>query len=72
MGWPQTYLHLEKNIEYGQKDIYANSLGIGGYESSFCADLESYLFEKCNNEFREVMWKGIYREDGLLVLEGGN
>ena len=46
-------------------------LAIGGYESDFLADLfSSYLFEKCNNQSREVLWKGIYRDDVLLVLKG--
>ena len=30
----------------------------------------SSLFEEYNNQFKEVIWKGIYREDGLLVFEG--
>ena len=39
-------------------------IAIGGYESYFFADLvASYLFEKCNNQFKEVLWKGIYRDD---------
>ena len=46
-------------------------LAIGGYASAFLADLvASYLFEKCNNQFKEVLWKGIYRDDGLLVFKG--
>ena len=48
-------------------------LAIGGYESAFLADLvTSYLFEKCSNQFKEVLWKGIYRDGGLLVFKGRN
>ena len=37
----------------------------------FLADLvASYLFEKCNNQFKEVLWKGIYRDDGLSAFKG--
>ena len=44
---------------------------IGGYESAFLVDLvASYLFEKCINKFKEFLWKGIYRDGGLLVFKG--
>ena len=46
-------------------------LEIGRLESGFLAGLvASDLFEKCNNQFREVIWTGIYRDDGLLLFEG--
>ena len=51
--------------------IETKGLAIGGHESGFLLDLvESYLFEKCNNQFKEVLWKRIYRDDGLLVFKG--
>ena len=40
----------EKYFEYGEKGIETKGLIIGGYETSFLADLvASYLFTKCNN-----------------------
>ena len=61
----------KKYFEYGEKSIKTKGLAIGGYESDFIADLVvSYLFEKCNNQFREFLWKGIYRENGLVVFKG--
>ena len=37
----------------------------------FLADLvASYLFKKCNNQFKEFPWKEIYRDDGLLLFKG--
>ena len=58
----------EKFYEYGKKGIETKVLAIGGYESDFLADLvASYLFEKFNNQFKEVLWKGIYRDNVLLV-----
>ena len=30
----------------------------------------SYLFEKWNNQFKEVIKKEIYRDDGFLLFEG--
>ena len=46
-------------------------MAISGYESDFLEDLvASYLSEKCNNQLEEVLWKGIYRDDGLLVFKG--
>ena len=42
-----------------------------GYESAFLADLvASYLLEVTNNQFKEVLWRVIYRDDGLLVFKG--
>ena len=61
----------DKYYEYGEKCIETKGLSIGGYESAFLEDLvASYLFEKCNNQFKEVLWKGIYIDDGLLVFKG--
>ena len=58
-------------FEYGEKGIETKVLEIGGYESYFLADLvASYLFEKCNNQCKEFLWKGIYRDNGLLVFKG--
>ena len=46
----------DKYYEYGEKGIETKSLAIGGYESAFLEDLvASYLFEKCNNQFKEVL-----------------
>ena len=46
----------EKYFGYGEKGIETKGLTIGGYESSFLADLvASYLFEKRNNQFKEVL-----------------
>ena len=57
--------------EYGEEGSEKKGLAIGGYESAFLADLvASYLFEVTNNKFKEVLWRGIYRDDGLLMLKG--
>ena len=71
-GVSSTLLIFEdKYYEYGEKGIETKGLAIGGYESAFLADLvASYLFEKCSNQFKEVLWKGIYRDNGLLVFKG--
>ena len=69
-----TLLAFEKKYyEYCDKGIEKKGLAIGGYESAFLAYLVvSYLFEKCINPFKEVLWKGIYRDDGLLVFKVRN
>ena len=60
-----------KYYEYGDKCIETKGLAIGGYESALLADLvASYQFEKYSNQFKEVILKGIYRDDGLLVFKG--
>ena len=46
----------EKYFEYGDKGIKTKVLAIGGYELYFLADVvASYLFGKCNNQFKEVL-----------------
>ena len=71
-GLSSTLLTFEdKYYEYGEKGIKTKCLAIGRYESDFLADLvASYLFKKCRNQFKEVLWKGIYRDDVLLVFKG--
>ena len=56
-GMSSTLLKFEeKYYEYGEKGIKTKGLAIGGYESAFLADLvASYLFKKCNNQFKEVL-----------------
>ena len=60
-GTSSTLLKFEeKYFEYGEKGTKTKGLAIGGYESDFLVDLlVSYLLEKCNNQFKEVLWKGI-------------
>ena len=71
-GMSSTLLILEeKYFEYGEKGIETKGLAIGGYKLSFIANLVAYyLFEKCNNQFKEALWKGIYRYYSLLVFKG--
>ena len=63
----------DKYYEYGDEGLEKNGLAIRGYESAFLADLvASYLLEVTNNQFKEVLWRGIYRDDRLLVFKGKN
>ena len=62
---------MKINTIYMVRNVLKKGLAIIGYESAFLADLvASYLFVKCSNQFKEVLWKGIYRDDGLLVFKG--
>ena len=46
-------------------------LANGGHESAFLEDLlASYLLEVTSNQFKEFLWRGICRDDGLLVFKG--
>ena len=46
-------------------------LAIGGYELAFLADLLAfYLFKVTKNQFKEVMWRLIYRYNILLLFKG--
>ena len=45
-------------------------LAIGGYESTFLAELvASYLFEKSKAHFHPTIYHRIYRDDGLVLLK---
>ena len=71
-GMSSTLLNFQdKYDEYGDEGLETKVLAIGGYESAFLADLvASYLLEVTNNKFKEVLWRGIYRDDGWLVVKG--
>ena len=61
----------EKYFEYGEKGIKTKGLAIGGYKLDFLANLlDPYLFEEGNNQFKEILLQGIYRDLGLLVFKG--
>ena len=57
--------------EYHGGEKEEQGLAIGGYESSFLANLaESYLFEKARTHFYPTIYHVIYRDDGLVVFKG--
>ena len=61
----------DKYYEYGNEGLETKGLAIGGYKSTLLADFVAYyVLEVTNNQFKEVLWRGIYRDDGLLVFKG--
>eukprot|EP00957_Ditylum_brightwellii_P068497 5199897-Ditylum_brightwellii.AAC.1 len=47
------------------------ALAIGAYESAFLADIvASYVFEETEECFIQCIYRGIYRDDGLVAFEG--
>ena len=57
--------------EYHEGEREEQGLAIGGYESSFLANLvASYLFERAKPIFRPTIYRGIYQDDGLVVSNG--
>ena len=63
-GMSSTILNLQgKYYEYGEDGLETKGLSIGGHESALLADLvDFYLFEVTNIQFKEVLWRGIYRD----------
>eukprot|EP00957_Ditylum_brightwellii_P051945 3940216-Ditylum_brightwellii.AAC.1 len=48
-----------------------NGLTIGSFKSAFCADLcATYIFEMRERCFHYTKFKGIYRDDGLVIFLG--
>ena len=61
----------DKYYEYGEKGLETKVLAIRGHESALLADLvDSYFFEVTKNKFKELLWRGIYRYNGLLLFKG--
>lgn len=55
--------------KYHRGETGKRSLAIGGYESAFFADLTaSYLFEKMAPLFKDALYQGIYRKNGIAVF----
>eukprot|EP00957_Ditylum_brightwellii_P089463 6812750-Ditylum_brightwellii.AAC.1 len=49
----------------------APALAIGAYEAAFCADVvASYVFEMTEVMFTRTQYRGIYRDNGLVIFEG--
>ena len=45
-------------------------LSIGGYESAWLADLAiAYLFDRSKVELKQLIFKRIYRDDGIGVMD---
>ena len=44
-------------------------LSIGGYESAWLVDLAiAYIFDKSKDKLKELVFKRIYRDDGIRVM----
>eukprot|EP00957_Ditylum_brightwellii_P031508 2389183-Ditylum_brightwellii.AAC.1 len=57
-----------KDKELSNKDV---ALAIVAYESAFLADIvASCIFEEAEEYFRECIYRGMYRDDGLVVFVG--
>jgi hypothetical protein len=63
---------VDKYYEYdGERDIMDKGLTIGGYESAWLADLvAAFVLENTTELFDEAIYDGIYRDDGLVIMNG--
>jgi hypothetical protein len=63
---------VDRYYEYdGERDIRDKGLTIGGYESAWLADLvAAFVLENTTELFNETVYDGIYRDDGLVIMEG--
>eukprot|EP00957_Ditylum_brightwellii_P200112 15255361-Ditylum_brightwellii.AAC.1 len=52
----------------GDEDV---ALAIEAYEAAFCANVvASYVFEMVEVMFMRTQYRGIYRDNGLVIFEG--
>eukprot|EP00957_Ditylum_brightwellii_P043696 3313257-Ditylum_brightwellii.AAC.1 len=62
------YQGATKGKEISDEDIV---LAIGAYKSAFLADIvASYVFEETEECFEKCIFRGTYRDDGLVVFAG--
>eukprot|EP00957_Ditylum_brightwellii_P059195 4492538-Ditylum_brightwellii.AAC.1 len=62
------YKGATKGKLMGDEDV---ALAIGAYEAAFCTDVvTAYVFEITEVMFTRTQYKGIYRDDGLVIFEG--
>eukprot|EP00957_Ditylum_brightwellii_P039795 3013057-Ditylum_brightwellii.AAC.1 len=62
------YKGAAKDRDLSYEDV---ALAIGAYKSVFLADIvASYIFEETDECFRKCVFRGIYRDDGLVVFVG--
>eukprot|EP00957_Ditylum_brightwellii_P170626 12987639-Ditylum_brightwellii.AAC.1 len=67
-GRHYVYQGAAKGEELLDEDV---ALAIGAYESAFLADIvASYVFEETEECFEQCVFRGIYRDDGLMILVG--
>eukprot|EP00957_Ditylum_brightwellii_P178638 13606768-Ditylum_brightwellii.AAC.1 len=62
------YQGAAKEKEISDEDV---ALAIGAYKSAFLANsVASYVFEETVECFVKCIYRGIYRDDGLVVFAG--
>eukprot|EP00957_Ditylum_brightwellii_P104051 7927340-Ditylum_brightwellii.AAC.1 len=62
------YQGVAKGKELSNEGV---ALAIGAYESAFLANIvASYVFEEMEECFEECVFRGIYRDNGLVVFVG--
>eukprot|EP00957_Ditylum_brightwellii_P102201 7790715-Ditylum_brightwellii.AAC.1 len=67
-GQSFVYKGAAKDKELSDEDA---ALAIRAYELAFLADIvASYVFEETEECFSECIYRGIYRDDGLVVFVG--
>jgi hypothetical protein len=62
---------VDKYYKYnGKREINDKGWTIGSYESAWLADLvAAFVLENTTNLFKETIYNGIYRDDGLVILD---
>ena len=54
-----------------EREIQDKGLTIGGYKLAWLANLvAAFVLENCKDLFEDAVYNGIYRDDGLVIMEG--
>ena len=72
-GMATTFIQFQDSywIYGGMIEVDEKGLTIGGYESAWLADLvAAYILENSRSHFRNCIFDGTYRDDGLRITDG--
>jgi hypothetical protein len=71
--WFQEKCYNYKGVveEILDEDEDKNGLAVGSYEAVFCTDIcATYIVEMVAKELKNAIYRGIYRDDGLIIFCG--
>eukprot|EP00957_Ditylum_brightwellii_P134623 10263181-Ditylum_brightwellii.AAC.2 len=64
------YFNYVGAVKGDNNDEGSNGLAIRAFELIFCADLcATYVFEMANELLKKMGFKGIYRDNGIMVFQ---
>jgi hypothetical protein len=71
MSQDDSFWNGQHFADFREREIQDKGLTIGGYESAWLANLvAAFMLENCEDLFGDAVYDGIYRDDGLVIMDG--